>query len=95
VPRIYHEQVPRVVRLPDGSHAWANAGQPLRQVLFDLTVGTTGTLLRQDPWGFAVKFYTEDGNWDLGRSNTPISFVKDPKKFGDFIHTQTRDPRTS
>ena len=48
----------------------------------------------RDPRGFAIKFYTEDGNWDLVGNNTPVFFVKDPKKFGDFIHTQKRDPRT-
>ncbi|MBL7711867.1 MAG: catalase [Chitinophagaceae bacterium] len=48
----------------------------------------------RDPRGFAVKFYTEDGNWDLVGNNTPIFFIKDPKKFPDFIHTQKRDPRT-
>ncbi|MBI5914296.1 MAG: catalase [Bacteroidetes bacterium] len=47
----------------------------------------------RDPRGFALKFYTEDGNWDLVGNNTPVFFVKDPKKFGDFIHTQKRDPR--
>jgi catalase len=49
----------------------------------------------RDPRGFAVKFYTEDGNWDLVGNNTPIFFIKDPKKFPDFIHTQKRDPRTN
>jgi catalase len=49
----------------------------------------------RDPRGFAVKFYTEDGNWDLVGNNTPIFFIKDPKKFGDFIHTQKRDPYTN
>ncbi len=49
----------------------------------------------RDPRGFAVKFYTEDGNWDLTGNNTPVFFIKDPKKFGDFIHTQKRDPRTN
>ena len=49
----------------------------------------------RDPRGFAVKFYTEDGNWDLVGNNTPVFFVKDPKKFGDFIHTQKRDPKTN
>lgn len=49
----------------------------------------------RDPRGFAMKYYTEDGNWDLVGNNTPIFFVKDPKKFGDFIHTQKRDPRTN
>lgn len=49
----------------------------------------------RDPRGFAVKFYTEDGNWDLVGNATPIFFVKDPKKFPDFIHTQKRDPKTN
>ncbi|GAA4450501.1 catalase [Rurimicrobium arvi] len=49
----------------------------------------------RDPRGFAIKFYTEDGNWDLVGNNTPIFFIKDPKKFPDFIHTQKRDPRTN
>lgn len=49
----------------------------------------------RDPRGFAMKFYTEDGNWDLVGNNTPVFFIKDPKKFSDFIHTQKRDPRTN
>lgn len=49
----------------------------------------------RDPRGFAVKFYTEEGNWDLVGNNTPVFFVKDPKKFPDFIHTQKRDPYTN
>lgn len=49
----------------------------------------------RDPRGFAVKFYTEDGNWDLVGNNTPVFFIKDAKKFPDFIHTQKRDPRTN
>ena len=47
------------------------------------------------PRGFAIKFYTEDGNWDLVGNNTPVFFIKDPKKFSDFIHTQKREPRTN
>ncbi|MGF1585172.1 MAG: catalase [Bacteroidales bacterium] len=49
----------------------------------------------RDPRGFAMKFYTEDGNWDLVGNNTPVFFIKDPKKFGDFIHTQKRNPKTN
>ncbi|MDB5124920.1 MAG: catalase [Mucilaginibacter sp.] len=49
----------------------------------------------RDPRGFALKFYTEEGNWDLVGNNTPVFFIKDPKKFGDFIHTQKRDPYTN
>ncbi|MFZ2528109.1 MAG: catalase [Rhodococcus sp. (in: high G+C Gram-positive bacteria)] len=46
----------------------------------------------RDPRGFAVKFYTEDGNYDLVGNNTPIFFIKDPIKFPDFIHSQKRLP---
>ena len=42
----------------------------------------------RDPRGFALKFYTEDGNWDLVGNNTPVFFIKDAKKFPDFIHTK-------
>ncbi|MCW5619543.1 MAG: catalase [Burkholderiales bacterium] len=48
----------------------------------------------RDPRGFAVKFYTEEGNWDMVGNNTPIFFIKDPLKFPDFIHTQKRNPQT-
>lgn len=49
----------------------------------------------RDPRGFALKFYTEDGNWDLVGNNTPVFFIKDAKKFPDFIHTQKRVPKTN
>ncbi|WP_164111321.1 MULTISPECIES: catalase [Sphingobacterium] len=49
----------------------------------------------RDPRGFAMKFYTEDGNYDLVGNNTPVFFIKDPRKFPDFIHTQKRDPYTN
>lgn len=49
----------------------------------------------RDPRGFALKFYTEDGNWDLVGNNTPVFFIKDAKKFPDFIHTQKRLPKTN
>jgi catalase len=45
--------------------------------------------------GFALKFYTEEGNWDMVGNNTPVFFIRDPLKFGDFIHTQKRDPETN
>jgi len=44
----------------------------------------------RDPRGFALKFYTEEGNYDLVGNNTPIFFVRDPSKFQDFIHSQKR-----
>ncbi|TMW58282.1 hypothetical protein Poli38472_011870 [Pythium oligandrum] len=46
----------------------------------------------RDPRGFAVKFYTEEGNWDLVGNNTPIFFIRDPILFPSFIHTQKRNP---
>lgn len=49
----------------------------------------------RDPRGFAMKFYTEDGIWDLVGNNTPVFFIRDPSKFPDFIHTQKRDPQTN
>ncbi|WP_053367514.1 catalase KatA [Bacillus sp. FJAT-27245] len=48
----------------------------------------------RDPRGFAVKFYTEEGNYDLVGNNTPVFFIRDAIKFPDFIHTQKRDPKT-
>lgn len=48
----------------------------------------------RDPRGFAVKFYTEEGNWDLVGNNTPVFFIRDPLKFPDFIHSQKRHPVT-
>lgn len=49
----------------------------------------------RDPRGFALKFYTEEGIWDLVGNNTPVFFLRDPSKFPDFIHTQKRDPQTN
>jgi len=49
----------------------------------------------RDPRGFALKFYTEEGNWDLVGNNTPVFFVRDPLKFSDFIHTQKREPQSN
>ncbi|KAL3667546.1 hypothetical protein V7S43_007100 [Phytophthora oleae] len=48
----------------------------------------------RDPRGFAMKFYTEEGNWDLVGNNTPIFFIRDPILFPSFIHTQKRLPST-
>ncbi|MET9483752.1 catalase [Streptomyces sp. NPDC006638] len=48
----------------------------------------------RDPRGFALKFYTEHGNYDMVGNNTPVFFVRDPIKFQDFIHSQKRHPAT-
>ena len=49
----------------------------------------------RDPRGFAVKFYTEEGNYDFVGNNTPVFFIRDPLKFPDFIHTQKRNPASN
>ncbi len=49
----------------------------------------------REPRGFALRFYTEEGNYDLVGNNTPIFFIRDPMKFPDFVHSQKRDPRTN
>ncbi len=62
---------------------------------FSTVAGELGAAdAERDVRGFALKFYTEDGNWDLVGNNTPVFFVRDPLKFPDFIHTQKRHPRT-
>ena len=63
---------------------------------FSTVAGEKGSAdSERDPRGFAIKFYTQDGNWDLVGNNSPVYFVKDPKKFGDFMHTQKRHPHTN
>lgn len=63
---------------------------------FSTVAGERGAAdAERDVRGFAIKFYTEEGNWDLVGNNTPVFFVRDPYKFGDFIHTQKRDPKTN
>ena len=63
---------------------------------FSTVAGEMGAAdAERDVRGFALKFYTEEGNWDLVGNNTPVFFVRDPLKFPDFIHTQKRHPRTN
>jgi catalase len=65
-------------------------------VRFSTVGGERGSAdTERDPRGFAVRFFTEDGNWDLAGNNTPMFFIKDPIKFPDFVHTQKRDPQTN
>ncbi|UZJ80135.1 catalase KatA [Fictibacillus sp. KU28468] len=64
-------------------------------VRFSTVAGENGSAdTVRDPRGFAVKFYTEEGNYDLVGNNTPVFFIRDAIKFPDFIHTQKRDPKT-
>ncbi|HFD15317.1 MAG TPA: catalase [Rhodospirillales bacterium] len=63
---------------------------------FSTVAGERGAAdAERDVRGFALKFYTEEGNWDLVGNNTPVFFVRDPYKFPDFIRTQKRDPKTN
>ena len=63
---------------------------------FSTVAGEKGAAdAERDVRGFAVKFYTEEGNWDIVGNNTPVFFIRDPYKFMDFIHSQKRDPRTN
>lgn len=62
---------------------------------FSTVAGEAGAAdAERDVRGFAIKFYTKEGNWDLVGNNTPTFFIRDAYKFPDFIHTQKRDPRT-
>ena len=63
---------------------------------FSTVAGERGAAdAERDVRGFALKVYTEEGNWDLVGNNTPVFFVRDPYKFPDFIRSQKRDPRTN
>ncbi len=65
-------------------------------VRFSTVGGEKGSAdTERDPRGFAVKFFTEEGNYDMVGNNTPIFFIRDPLKFPDFIHTQKRHPGTN
>ena len=63
---------------------------------FSTVAGERGAAdAERDIRGFAVKFYTEEGNWDLVGNNTPVFFLRDPLKFPDLNHAVKRDPRTN
>jgi catalase len=63
---------------------------------FSTVAGERGAAdAERDVRGFALKFYTDEGNWDMVGNNTPVFFIRDPYKFPDFIHTQKRHPRSN
>lgn len=65
-------------------------------VRFSTVGGERGSAdAERDPRGFAVKFYTEEGNYDIVGNNTPVFFIRDAIKFPDFVHTQKRNPQTN
>ncbi len=69
-------------------------GEKTRLLLrFSTVAGEKGAAdAERDVRGFALKFYTKEGNWDLVGNNTPVFFIRDAYKFPDFIHTQKRHP---
>src|ERR1700726_2602289 len=63
---------------------------------FSTVAGERGAAdAERDVRGFALRFYTEEGNWDIVGNNTPVFFVRDPLKFPDFIHTQKREAKSN
>ena len=63
---------------------------------FSTVAGERGAAdAERDVRGFALKFYTKEGNWDLVGNNTPVFFIRDAYKFPDFIHTQKRHPHSN
>jgi len=76
---------------------FAQVGQCTDLIMrFSTVAGELGAAdAERDVRGFSIKFYTEEGNWDIVGNNTPVFFVRDPYKFPDFIHTQKRHPKTN
>lgn len=68
---------------------------PIVARLSTVAGGQDSNDMERDVHGFSVKFYTEQGNWDMVGNNTPVFFIRDPSKFPDFIHTQKKDPRSN
>ena len=65
-------------------------------VRFSTVAGERGAAdAERDIRGFAVKFYTDQGNWDIVGNNTPVFFFRDPLKFPDLNHAVKRDPKTN
>jgi len=87
------EQVPRWTKM----QMFAVPGKKTQVfVRFSTVAGSKGAAdTARDPRGFAIKFYTEQGNWDLVGNNTPVFFLRDGIKFPDFIHSQKYDPHTN
>jgi catalase len=83
-------EVPRWTKMK----VFSQPGKRTRAFLrFSTVAGSRGaTDLARDPRGFALKVYSEDGNWDLVGNNTPVFFIRDAIKFPDFIHSQKYDP---
>ena len=72
-------------------------GEKTKMLLrFSTVAGERGAAdAERDVRGYALKFYTKEGNWDLVGNNTPVFFIRDAYKFPDFIHTQKRHPHSN
>lgn len=79
------------------AHLFSEVGKTTEAFIrFSTVAGEKGSAdADRDPRGFALKLYTEDGNYDIVGNNTPVFFIRDGLKFPDFIHTQKRDPQTN
>lgn len=85
--------ITRYTRAKLFSHIGKQTGMFAR---FTTVAGERGAAdAERDIRGFALKFYTEEGNWDLVGNNTPVFFMRDPLKFPDLNHAVKRDPRTN
>lgn len=79
------------------AHLFSEVGKQTKVLArFSTVAGEMGASdTERDVRGFALKFYSEEGNWDLVGNNTPVFFIRDGYKFPDFIHTQKRHPKTN
>jgi len=79
------------------AHLFAQAGRRTPVLVrFSTVGGEKGSAdSDRDPRGFAIKFYTEEGNYDLVGNNTPVFFIRDPFKFPDMVHTHKRNPQSN
>jgi catalase len=79
------------------AHLFGEAGRRTAALVrFSTVGGEKGSAdADRDPRGFAIKFYTEEGNYDLVGNNTPVFFIRDPFKFPDMVHTHKRNPQTN
>jgi len=79
------------------ANMFSNVGKKTKAIVrFSTVGGEKGSAdSARDPRGFAIKFFTEEGNLDWVFNNTPIFFLRDPTKFPTFIHTQKRNPQTN
>ncbi len=79
------------------AHLFGAVGRKTKVLVRFSTVGGEkgSSDVDRDPRGFAIKFYTEEGNYDLVGNNTPIFFIRDPFKFPDMVHTHKRNPQSN